>query len=295
MSFGDFENLTAAEKRLFVAKAALVAAVCLSLVFFLVSALTSKQDDAWAENEAASVAAGSEDGAGNESQSALADLANANSDVVTTETIDAAAREAQQAAAEAHEGKSGGSGSAENPAEKAIDDGHVGATSVDNDEKNLVDPAQSADNSFIYDTSIASLTDEAGIYDGRTVQVTGEVVGDCLSAGKKNFYWITVEDEAQNDSSSISCLVSESLASKIDAYGRYGVKGSRVQVRGVYRQACNEHEGLADIHVGTLEVTNPGVKYDDAFDIREFLPGMFLMLLGAGMVVAFQILRERMR
>ena len=98
MSFGDFENLTAAEKRLFVAKAALVAAVCLSLVFFLVSALTSKQDDAWAENEAASVAAGSEDGAGNESQSALADLANANSDVVTTETIDAAAREAQQAA-----------------------------------------------------------------------------------------------------------------------------------------------------------------------------------------------------
>ena len=57
--------------------------------------------------------------------------------------------------------------------------------------------------------------------------------------------------EAQNDSSTISCLVSESLASKIDTYGRYGVKGSRVQVRGVYHQACDEHEGLADIHVGT--------------------------------------------
>lgn len=295
MSFGDFENLTAAEKRLFVAKAALVVAVCLSLVFFLVSLVTPRQDDAWAENEEASVDAGSEDGAGSKGQSALADLANANSDVVTTETIDAAAREAQQAAAEAHEGKSSGSGSAENPAEKALSDGHEGATSVDNDEKNLVDPAQTADNSFIYDTSIASLADEAGIYDGRTVQVTGEVVGDCLSAGKKNFYWITVEAEAQNDSSTISCLVSESLASKIDTYGRYGVKGSRVQVRGAYHQACDEHDGLADIHVGTLEVTSLGVKHDDAFDIREFLPGMFLMLLGAGMVVAFQILRERMR
>ena len=99
MSFGDFENLTAAEKRLFVAKAALVAAVCLSLVFFLVSVVAPRQDDAWADNEVASAAAGSEDGSGIESQSALTDLANANSDVVTTETIDAAAREAQQAAA----------------------------------------------------------------------------------------------------------------------------------------------------------------------------------------------------
>ena len=40
-------------------------------------------------------------------------------------------------------------------------------------DENLVDPTQRADNSFIYDTTIESLFEQASLYDDRTVQVVG--------------------------------------------------------------------------------------------------------------------------
>ena len=43
---------------------------------------------------------------------------------------------------------------------------------------NLVDPTQRADNSFIYDTTVASLYSQASLYNDRTVQIMGEVIGD---------------------------------------------------------------------------------------------------------------------
>ncbi len=170
-----------------------------------------------------------------------------------------------------------------------------GATSVDASEGNYVDPAQTADNSFIYDTSIASLAQEASFHDGRVVQILGEVVGDRISTDAPGHYWITVEAEESNDSSSISVLVSESQAEKIDTYGRYGVVGTRVQVRGVYHQACDEHDGLADIHATSLEVSHPGVEMPDQFVLREFLPGIVLVAVGIALVVLFRIVRERTR
>lgn len=247
---------------------------------------------AWAD-EASSASSGDNDGSSNSggSGSDSAALASAvNSDgVVTTESAEALAEAAEQATgAPADDG--------DKPAQvKIADDGHQGATSVDSDDKNVVDPAQAADNSFIYDTSIASLGDESAVYDGQTVQVAGEVVGDKLASGVDGYWWITVEAEASNDSSSISTYVSDQLASTIDAYGRYGVTGSRVQVRGEYHQACKDHEGLADIHATMLEVTNAGYEHPDSFMADQFVPGILLMIVGLIMVLVFGFVRERMR
>ena len=55
------------------------------------------------------------------------------------------------------------------------------ATSVDANAENIVDPTQRADNSFIYDTTIEALFEQASLYDNRTVQIVGEV--DVRSAG----------------------------------------------------------------------------------------------------------------
>ena len=170
-----------------------------------------------------------------------------------------------------------------------------GATSVDDAEGNYVDPAQAADNSFIYDTSIASLAQEASFHDGQVVQIIGEVVGDRIAASEQGHYWITIEAEEANDSSSISAYVTESQTEKIDRYGRYGVVGTRVQVRGVYHQACIDHDGLADIHVSTLEVVSPGSETPDTLVMREFLPGIILIAVGLALVALFRIVRERMR
>ena len=249
-------------------------------IFSLSACLAAGSVPAFADDSSAAVANG-------DAMSSLID----SSDVVSTETVDAVARQAQEIA----EQNSSSSASADDGEQVTIvDDGHKGATSVDTDKKNVVDPAQSADNSFIYDTSIASLADEASIYNGQTVQVVGEVVGDKISADG-DYFWVTVEAEAPNDSSTISCRVSDTLASKIDTYGRYGVTGTRVQVRGVYHQACNEHEGLADLHVDNLEVSNPGFARPDTFMLNDFVPGILLVLAGAIITMLFLFVRERRR
>lgn len=214
-----------------------------------------------------------------------------SSDVITTETVDAVARQAQEVAEQSMNSSSFASGDQQ---PTVLDDGHEGATSVDSDKKNVVDPAQSADNSFIYDTSIASLTDEASVHNGQTVQVVGEVVGDRISADEGNC-WITVEAEAANDSSTISCYVSDTLASKIDTYGRYGVTGTRVQVRGVFHQACGEHQGLSDLHVANLEISNQGFAHPDTCMLGDFVPGIMLMVIGFIVLLTFRFVRERMR
>ncbi len=214
-----------------------------------------------------------------------------SSDVVSTETVDAVTRQAQEIA---QKNSASSSASSDDGEIVVVDDGHEGATSVDGDKRNVVDPAQTADNSFIYDTSIASLADEASVYNGQTVQVVGEVVGDKIFADNGNF-WITVEAVAPNDSSTISAYVSDTLASKIDTYGRYGVTGTCVQVRGVYHQACDEHEGLSDLHVTNLEVSSQGFAHSDAFVAGDFVPGILLMLAGLVVMLLFRFARERMR
>lgn len=256
----------------------------LAVALAVAGALALGMPHAWAEGGASDADASSSASSGE--QVSLTDEAGN----LTVEGALANAQAAQERAAQSQ--AEGGTDEEQLTIE---DDGHVGSTSVDDDSRNVVDPAQTADNSFIYDTSIASLADESSVYDGQTVQVSGEVVGDRIGAGVAGYYWVTVEAEATNDASSVSCYLSESLVSKIDSYGRYGVTGSRVQVRGEFHQACDEHDGLADIHVSTLEVTNPGYTHADTLEIGRFAPGLFLIVIGAAMVVAFRLIRERTR
>ena len=138
---------------------------------------------------------------------------------------------------------------------------------------NLVDPTQRADNSFIYDTTIESLFEQASLYDERTVQVIGEVIGDridSLDAG--GGCWITLTVIDAEDKSTISVLMSDEQASQIDRYGKYGVTGTTLQVRGTYHQTCAEHDGLPDIHATNSSVISKGIDHPDEFKIHDFLP-----------------------
>lgn len=162
--------------------------------------------------------------------------------------------------------------------------------------ENVVDPTQRADNSFIYDTTIASLFEQASLYDGRTVQVEGEVIGDLIYEDQRaGRCWITLTAIENDDSSSISVLISAEQAKQIDHYGRYGVKGTMLQVRGEYHQACDEHEGLPDLHATNSAVVARGIESPDHFEIGEFLPGLATVVCGLVLMGVFYFLRERMR
>lgn len=161
---------------------------------------------------------------------------------------------------------------------------------------NVVDPTQRADNSFIYDTTIESLFNQASLYDNRTVQVVGEVVGDRIEVndGSGNC-WIMLTSTNEDNASSISVLLSAEQANQIDHYGRYGVTGTTLQVRGTYHQACGVHDGLPDIHATASSVLQKGVERPDEFSLGAFAPGFVAIVIGLALMGVFYVARERMR
>lgn len=163
-------------------------------------------------------------------------------------------------------------------------------------EGNVVDPTQRADNSFIYDTTIESLFDQSSLYENRTVQVVGEVVGDRIEVndGTGNC-WVMLTSVHEDNATSISVLLSEEQAGQIDRYGRYGVTGTTLQVRGTYHQACGEHEGLPDIHATNSSVLAKGSDHPDTFSLGSFLPGLITVAIGLSLLGLFYVARERMR
>ena len=158
---------------------------------------------------------------------------------------------------------------------------------------NAVNVAQLPDSSFIYDTSITDLSTADTYYDKQTVQVTGEVVGDRITAGDGRHCWLQLA--SPSDSSTVSVYLTNESADKVDTYGAYGRKGTTLQVRGTFNLACPDHDGVSDLHAQVVTVTEKGKATPDEFDINAFIPGMVTVMIGLAMMVVFYLLRERQR
>ena len=158
---------------------------------------------------------------------------------------------------------------------------------------NAVNVTQLPDSSFIYDTSITDLSTADTYYDKQTVQVTGEVVGDRITAGDGRHCWLQLA--SPSDSSTVSVYLTNESADKVDTYGTYGRKGTTLQVRGTFNLACPDHDGASDLHAQVVTVTEKGKATPDEFDINAFIPGMVTVMIGLVMMVVFYLLRERQR
>ena len=170
------------------------------------------------------------------------------------------------------------------------------ATSVDANAENIVDPTQRADNSFIYDTTIEDILAETSLHDGRIVQFVGEAIGDrVLDDASGKYCWVTVESMADGSDANISVYMTVEQAEQIDHFGRYGVTGTTLQIRGTFNQACSNHEGLVDVHATNVGVMARGVEHPDTLNLSNFGFGIFLIIVGAALMAAFYFVRERMR
>ena len=162
--------------------------------------------------------------------------------------------------------------------------------------ENTVNARQTADNSFLYDTSIYELSLADATYQGNTVQVVGEVVGDAIRAeGDTGKAWITLESIENDHESSISVLVGEDALGLIDTFGSYNHKGTTLQVRGIFYLACPSHEGIMDIHAENVTLIAKGSVTQDSFDINAFIPGIVLVVIGLVLTLIYTYLRERER
>ena len=139
---------------------------------------------------------------------------------------------------------------------------------------NAVNVTQLPDSSFIYDTSITDLSTADTYYDKQTVQATGEVVGDRITAGDGRHCWLQLA--SPSDSSTVSVYLTNESADKVDT-------------------ACPDHEGASDLHAQVVTVTEKGKATPDEFDINAFIPGAVTVMIGLAMMVVFYLLRERQR
>ena len=170
------------------------------------------------------------------------------------------------------------------------------ATSVDANAENIVDPTQRADNSFIYDTTIEDILAETSLHDGRIVQFVGEAIGDrVLDDASGKYCWVTIESMADGSDANISVYMTVEQAEQIDHFGRYGVTGTTLQIRGTFNQACSNHEGRVDVHATNVGVMARGVEHPDTLNLSNFGFGIFLIIIGAALMAAFYFVRERMR
>lgn len=160
---------------------------------------------------------------------------------------------------------------------------------------NLIDTQQRPDSSAIYDTLISDLAEADSYYNGQTVQVTGEAVGDRINATPTgSYHWITLQ-ATDGSYAQVTVHMSREASSAIDTFGAYGKTGSQVQVRGVFNLACDDHEGLSDVHAEYVSVVKRGVETPDEFDASNFLPGLVLCAAAALLAAAYYWLRERRR
>ena len=164
------------------------------------------------------------------------------------------------------------------------------------DDENIVNPQQRPDSSFIYDTSIASLDEADSFYDEQTVQVVGEAVGDSIRQGLSGKHrWVTLTALEKEVAATVSVYMREESAAKIDSYGKYGVTGTVLQVRGTFQLVCPEHEGLTDLHAEIVTVVEKGKHHGDVFDPKTFIPGALFVAVGLALMGLYYYLRERQR
>lgn len=164
------------------------------------------------------------------------------------------------------------------------------------DEENTVNPQQQSDSSFIYDTNIVDLGGADSYYNNQTVQVVGEVVGDRVASEKwDNHCWVTLNARNDGSNASVSVYMTNTDANRIDMFGKYGVTGTTLQVRGTFYLACPEHEGMTDLHAENVSVIEKGKETPDQLDINRFIPGAVFVVLGLILIFVYSRLRERLR
>lgn len=153
---------------------------------------------------------------------------------------------------------------------------------------------QLSDSSFLYETSIADLAQADSYYEGQTVLVKGEVVGDRVNDEfREENCWITLQD-GEDPPSVLAVLLTKEQTNVIDTYGKYGSTGTQLQVRGTFHLECSEHQGLSDVHVDEVSALQPGSTTPEPVDYRVLVGAIIACVIGLALLVMYYIRRERM-
>lgn len=163
---------------------------------------------------------------------------------------------------------------------------------------NVINEGQVSDTSFLYDAAIADLAGADAYYDGQTVQVTGEAVGEAISPlvdMGKDSGMVRVTLYEASSGTSVTVVMSKEDADKIGTYGAYGRTGATLRVQGTFHLTCQDHEGESDIHADIVTVLSQGSVHPDEFVPEKFIPGVTVMVIGLICLLVGWRIKERSR
>ncbi len=169
-------------------------------------------------------------------------------------------------------------------------------TPAEEETPNTINTNQLPDSSFLYDTDMAELNEADSYHDGQTVQIQGEVVGDCINdEADPSVCWITLQDNDDLNPVVCSVILSRENAALIDTYGDYDSVGTQLQVRGTYHLSCTEHQGMSDIHATVVNVIDQGYHSEHEVNAVVFLAALIISVIGIGLFLYYSFKSERSR
>ncbi len=126
---------------------------------------------------------------------------------------------------------------------------------------------------------ISRLVDDSYAFDGQTVTIEGEVIGDIMQ--RDAHAWVTVLEGG----AAVGLWVDNSiLPAKLTA-GRYERQGDRVRATGVMHRACREHGGDFDIHSVAFELLAEGHPTEHPVSLIRILAAILLCSAGIAFCV----------
>ncbi len=143
------------------------------------------------------------------------------------------------------------------------------------------------DDRSVFEVTTKDLVESSSIYEGRTVILQGEVIGDILP--RKTFAWINLRDQFN----AVGVWVPLALTKNISRHGNYRYRGDIVEVKGIFDHADPEFGGEFCIRAAEIKVVEKGfllfhplgqVKINIAFSML----GLVLCLLVLRLVVPFK-------
>ena len=100
--------------------------------------------------------------------------------------------------------------------------------------------------------TISDLITNAKQYDGQTIEIEAEVIGDIMH--RRNGVWLNVND----GSAAIGVFTSKEILPEIKFRGNFKTKGDILKVTGKFNRADRSQGGDLDIRAAKIEVVTSG-------------------------------------
>ena len=114
------------------------------------------------------------------------------------------------------------------------------------------------------------LIENAKALDGKQVTVQGETIGEIMVRG--DYSWVNIND----GTNAMGIWLKTPDAQKVTSYGNYKSKGDTIRITGIFRRACAEHGGEADIHSDTMEIVTKGSPVKEQIPVGKLVAVVLL-------------------